>query len=537
MKKKSFLRFFIKRFIIALIIWAVIVGIAFGAIYMLVHSGLKDKVIKQFQETASYLEYLHDKDDVSDNMLKEYLPSYYGDDEGIDVAGAFIQRNRQKTIYSDGLFVCYNNQYYYDDDEEQIICYYNLNTELNDYYADDYNAYCEKYKQFKHLGIQTEISFGDIYRKGDGFYSNKAYVTYSIYKDKYDDLSFICSEKKEYSLTLPDNIDEYPLDKNFKRNTKSASRDGSAPNSKALEIVKDDTPNYFDFSTTYTLSDIIDNKAEMVSDIHIGGDSYYLWQYAKFNFWDYYGCYLVVPAVIFFLILLFFVVLFSIIAYLRYKKKYEMDLYRREMTNTLAHDLKSPLTAISGYAENLCDNVHTEKKEHYAAAILDNTKYMNEIINNVLNLSKVETENVKLEKTDFEIMELAKELISKYQPQIDDKKIKLNLSGNFNITADKSQMTEALENLISNAVRYTQNGGEINISANIKSFKITNTAYDVSSLDFKNIIKPFVKGDNARSGRNGTGLGLAIADNICKRNGFKLKVYNDNGNFIAEISF
>ena len=205
------------------------------------------------------------------------------------------------------------------------------------------------------------------------------------------------------------------------------------------------------------------------------------------------------------------------------------------MTNALAHDLKSPLTAIYGYAENLKNNVHSEKKEYYADAVLENVQYMNEIITNTLDLAKLEISDMGLKKEKVNITALAEELYAKYRPQAESRDISFKISGSAVINADRKMMVQAMENLISNAVKYTEDGGEINITADAKSFVISNSCGDVKNTE--SLVRPFEKADQSRSNRSGSGLGLSIVKNIVMLHKFGFETKAENNIFIAKITF
>lgn len=79
------------------------------------------------------------------------------------------------------------------------------------------------------------------------------------------------------------------------------------------------------------------------------------------------------------------------VIYLTRKSRYERQEYRRNMTNVMAHDLKTPLMAMSGYAENLLANVHTDKRQQYAEAISENVRKMNGMIEQMLEIDRLET--------------------------------------------------------------------------------------------------------------------------------------------------
>ncbi len=187
--------------------------------------------------------------------------------------------------------------------------------------------------------------------------------------------------------------------------------------------------------------------------------------------------------------------------------------YQKDMTAGLAHDLKSPLMVISGYAENLKENVHTEKRERYASAIMDNVSYMNELVGDVLSLSKVEDGTYKPAKSELELVAILRECAKKYEPAIAEKKLLLSVNGECTLNADRRLMKRAMDNLLNNAIKYTPEGGKINIQA------------DRGGIVLKN--------DSQEKQKNG--LGLSLVENICKLHGFKLTTQNTKDTFTARI--
>ena len=143
------------------------------------------------------------------------------------------------------------------------------------------------------------------------------------------------------------------------------------------------------------------------------GKKYILTGVFTYNFWNWGGL-----VIVLYLIFLAFVILVaylrSRVVYSELKMLYFAEDYRREMTGTLAHDLKSPLMAVSGYAENLKENTVPEKNEHYIDSIIRNVEYMDGIIKNVLELSKLESGSVKLKPEETDLRALTEELLKKY---------------------------------------------------------------------------------------------------------------------------
>lgn len=229
-------------------------------------------------------------------------------------------------------------------------------------------------------------------------------------------------------------------------------------------------------------------------------------------------------------------ILFASKKYAELSAHYAVEDYRKDMTNKLAHDLKSPLMVISGYAENLQENINTDKREHYAGAILENVKYMDSIIADVLELSKLEDGSFGTDITEFDAAVLVREIAENYEGLLEKNGIALTIDGNAPIKADKTLMRNVLDNLIGNAVKYTDMGGKIGIDCRRGEIRITNDCKDAQKLDVSKLTEPFAKGDNSRSGRKGSGLGLSIASEAVRRMGLTLSVDARDGRFTAIIS-
>lgn len=220
--------------------------------------------------------------------------------------------------------------------------------------------------------------------------------------------------------------------------------------------------------------------------------------------------------------------------YMVYKAQCRMDAYRRETTNAMAHDLKSPLAAVSGFAENLKNNIHTEKREYYVDAILENVQYMNYLIENILDLAK--SENVdKAECTDIDLVALVNTQLKKQETIIEERNLQVVLSGAGKIYAHELSITQIVDNLLSNAVKYTRQDGSIFIKIMEKGFEIANEMEDEPGISVDELWKPFVKGDNSRGGRQGTGIGLTIVKNLAEAYGYKLELLTEEDTFVVRV--
>ena len=215
---------------------------------------------------------------------------------------------------------------------------------------------------------------------------------------------------------------------------------------------------------------------------------------------------------------------------------------RRDMTNTLAHDIKTPLFILSGYAGNLKENVQTEKREHYADVIVEQTEEVNRRVNRMLELSKLDSPNLKLNKTDFDLVELTAEILSNYEDLPDGKTIEFTVDtsdGKCIITADRDLIKRAIENLVDNAVKYADYGTVIKVVVGKEGIVITNHCANAKGLAIRNS----ESNSNLKEYYNTkwkykhiqSGFGLPITESIMTLHKFEFLKYQDNNLITFEI--
>lgn len=216
-------------------------------------------------------------------------------------------------------------------------------------------------------------------------------------------------------------------------------------------------------------------------------------------------------------------------SYKLYKRRDDLEKYRIETTNALAHDLKTPLSIISGYAENLIENVHTEKKDYYAANIQANVKRMDKIVLGMIELSKLESDSFKIKYEDVSLSEVCDKLINHYSPICDENQIVINMEGDEVIKTDFALMERVINNFFVNALEHTPNGGSINITINEDTLEFYNSGSHIPEKDLTEVWKPYKKVDASRSNTKGTGLGLSISSKILELYNFSYgaKNYDD----------
>ncbi|MCQ2528081.1 MAG: HAMP domain-containing histidine kinase [Saccharofermentans sp.] len=230
-------------------------------------------------------------------------------------------------------------------------------------------------------------------------------------------------------------------------------------------------------------------------------------------------------------------IVWSIIEYYRRKSLYEVFAYRSSLTSKLAHDLKTPLMAISSYSENLALDPSGPKSTHYTEEIVKNVYYMNDMITSVLQLSVSENSRIIHNSEEVSLKLIVDTIISKLEPRIEEKKLVVDVSGLKEATpkTDSRILSNALTCLIENAVKYAVEGTTIDVIS-IKGGLISIRNNFVGFIDNeKQLMDPFVRGNTSRGELGGSGLGLAIAKEDLSALGYKLEIEIDKECFIASV--
>ena len=230
---------------------------------------------------------------------------------------------------------------------------------------------------------------------------------------------------------------------------------------------------------------------------------------------------------------LFFAMLLCWRRYVLNKAQYAFEDYQRELTDHLAHDIKTPLMAIGGYTENILDGrLAKDEQQRYLNSILDNVRFTDSIVNRTLYLNRMDTAG-KAANERFAAESVLEAVTRKYMPLLNEKNISYSSSGSTELNTDREKFETLIENLLSNAVKYTPANGSVKAVLDKKSIVITNTVEN--TIETKDLKNPFVRGDASRSNTEGCGLGLSIADSAAEACGARLDISCANREFRAEI--
>ena len=222
---------------------------------------------------------------------------------------------------------------------------------------------------------------------------------------------------------------------------------------------------------------------------------------------------------------------------LDYSKQAEQ--YRRRLTSNLTHELKTPLAVLRSYAEGLKEHIAEDKRDKYVDVILAQIEQTDSMIHSMLDLSRLEAGKVRLKRESFDLSGLAAEILERFELMRAEKDLKITtLLSPCTVYADRGRIGQVVENLISNAVKYTPAGGNIELSVYEGKkgvyFSIKNDCEPLSAEELAQVFEPFYRADSSRSSE-GTGLGLSIAKNIIELHGGKMTAKSNGGS--AEFGF
>lgn len=225
------------------------------------------------------------------------------------------------------------------------------------------------------------------------------------------------------------------------------------------------------------------------------------------------------------------------------EKEREIDKMRRDFFNAVSHELKTPITIIKGQLEGMIYNVGVYKnRDKYLNRSLEVTESMEKLIKEILTISRMESNNFKLDLNEENLSFILKESLNEYYDLAEYKNIKinLNLEENLYVKIDKNLFKKALGNIINNALMYSPKSSiiYIHLTKTPLSLEIINTNTSIQEKNIDKLFTPFYRIDKSRN-RNtgGSGLGLYIVKNILEFHNFKYEIKNIDIGVSFKISF
>lgn len=209
---------------------------------------------------------------------------------------------------------------------------------------------------------------------------------------------------------------------------------------------------------------------------------------------------------------------------------------RQEFTANVSHELKTPLTAISGYAELIESGMVNEADtKRFAGEIHRNSQRLLTLINDILKLSELDENDADFEVEQIDLYEAARTCLSTMELSARKADVSLSLQGeSATIVANKTLIDELLYNLCSNAVRYNNRGGSVTVTVRREEkgtlLSVADTGIGIAKEHQERVFERFYRVDKSRSKQSGgTGLGLAIVKHIVAQQNAKLSLTSEVG--------
>ena len=221
------------------------------------------------------------------------------------------------------------------------------------------------------------------------------------------------------------------------------------------------------------------------------------------------------------------------------------DDIKNTFISDVAHELRTPMTTISGFVGGVLDNtIPPEKQRDYLLIVKDEISRLSRLVNTFLDITRMQSDKTILKKSVFDINEAIRITILGFEQKIEDKQIdiKLNLETDpCLVYADSDSIKRVLTNLTDNAIKFTNQNGCITFktrqSGNNIKISVKNTGVGISDEQLSMIFKRFYKADKSRSeNKEGTGIGLYLVKNIINAHGKDINVDSIEGEY-AEFTF
>ncbi len=222
--------------------------------------------------------------------------------------------------------------------------------------------------------------------------------------------------------------------------------------------------------------------------------------------------------------------------------------------SNMSHDIRTPMNAIIGYATLAAANLNdTDRIKDYLSKILSSSNHLLSLINDILDMSRIESGRVYIEETECSLPDILKDLRTILQSQMKSKNLDFFMDTidviDEDVYCDKLHLNQVLLNLLSNAIKFTPSGGSVSLTIKQKhgapsgyasyEIRVKDTGIGMSPEFLKHVFEPFERESNTTvSGIQGTGLGMAIAKNIVDMMGGKIEVKSEQGKgteFILDI--
>lgn len=219
------------------------------------------------------------------------------------------------------------------------------------------------------------------------------------------------------------------------------------------------------------------------------------------------------------------------------------EMLKSDFISNVSHEFKTPLSIIQGYATLLQDeNISEDDRIKYSQTIFEATEKLTILVNDILKISKIDNRKVTIETSTYQLDEQIRECILSFEELWSNKNIDLNIEmEEITINADKNLLSNVWNNLINNAIKFSNTGGKIDINLTLKDgnviFSIKDYGCGIKQEDIPYIFDKFYQADKSHASK-GNGLGLPLAKKIVELSSGNIEVnsvINEGSEFIVTI--
>lgn len=220
----------------------------------------------------------------------------------------------------------------------------------------------------------------------------------------------------------------------------------------------------------------------------------------------------------------------------RIEREKEYEMQRNLLLSDITHDIKTPITTVAGFSKALTDGAVPEnQKTEYLETIYNKSMRISDLVSLLFEYVKLDSTGYSLSRSPLDISELLRECVGDVYSEYEEKSFQVDIDipeDVIKVNADRVQICRAINNILSNAVKYNPKGTAVGISLKIDKSEavicISDNGVRIEREDAVHIFEPFYRGDKSRKTDSGNGLGLSITKKIVEMHGGRITLYQYN---------
>jgi signal transduction histidine kinase len=214
----------------------------------------------------------------------------------------------------------------------------------------------------------------------------------------------------------------------------------------------------------------------------------------------------------------------------------ELDTLKDEFVSSVSHELRTPLTSISGYVELMLEEEQDEQKRSYLGIVDRNADRLLRLVADLLFSARLQGGRLELERTEVDVHRLVLHAVESARPRAEAAGVELTVAADSvpPVSGEAVRLAQLLDNLISNAVKFTPAGGRVSVHLSARDglvrFEVSDTGIGISEQEREQLFERFFRSQSALERQiQGTGLGLYISKAIVEAHGGRIGVQSEDG--------